>query len=104
MIFETIIESSNRKELMCPYFLRYHLRKDGQLTIYELWVTPELRHKGVAFGLLNDLKKITGVKSIFAKCPQDLSSNHWYKFNDFVLEGTEKTKNERTLNLWRLIV
>lgn len=102
MIFESIIESENRKEIKCPYFLRYHLRKDGQLTIYEIWVSEETRGKGVAYNLLQELKSIPNTTAIFAKCPTDLESNNWYKRNGFELIGTEELKSGRKLNLWNL--
>jgi GNAT superfamily N-acetyltransferase len=102
MIFEQIMEAEERGEIICPYFLRYHLRKNGQLTIYEIWVSPNMRYKGFGTNLLTALKKIEGATSIFAKCPIDLPANEWYKNKGFVLEGVEILKSGRRLNLWRL--
>lgn len=104
MVFETIMESSERGELDCPYFLRYHLRRDGQLTIYEIWVSPENRNKGIAKELLNKLIAKSGVVSVFAKCPVDLPSNKWYESNGFILENVENLKSGRKLNWWRLLI
>lgn len=102
MIFESLVESEQRQEILCPYFLRYHLRKDGQLTIYEIWISPSDRGNGVGSSLLAKLKSVKGATSIFAKCPTDLRANDWYKAKGFFLEGTEELKSGRKLNLWRL--
>ena len=104
MIFETIMDAEKKDEIICPYFLRYHLRKDGQLTIYEIWVSPKSRREGIGTTLLNDLKAISDVKSIFAKCPIDLPANEWYKANGFTLEGVDILKSGRKINLWRLML
>ena len=101
MIFEQLMESEERNEIFCPYFLRYHLRRDGQLTIYEIWVPRDKRGRGIGTQLLADLKR-KNPKSIFAKCPVDLKANEWYARRGFALEGIEKLKSGRQLNLWRL--
>lgn len=100
MCFEQLYDAQKKQELilldggMC----RFHLRKDGQLTIHEIIST----RPGCGSEMLERLKQVPGVVSILAKCPADLSSNQWYTRRGFILETTEQTKSGRTLNLWRL--
>ena len=100
MIFETLYESAQRGELLLVDggFCRWHLRRDGQLTIYEIIST----RPGVGSEMLKRLKQVPGATSIFAKCPTDLLANEWYAKRGFVLEGEETTRTGRRLKLWRL--
>ena len=104
MIFETLNEAAGRGELalvdggMC----HWHLRKDGQLTIYEIIVLPDFQGQGIGSMMLDMLKDVPGASFIFAKCPVDLDANNWYKRRGFVCEGTETTRTGRELRLWRL--
>lgn len=105
MIFETLMESADRRELILwpGGLLHYHLRRDGQLTIREIIVLPGERCKGIGRLMLQAMKsRHPEALSVFAKCPADLPSNNWYARMGFVLEGTETTKSGRRLNLWRL--
>jgi hypothetical protein len=99
MIFNTLYESSKRGELLLidGGMCRWHLRKDGQLTIYEIIST----RRGAGKEMLSALKKI-GSTSIFAKCPADMESNKWYSRNGFVMIGAETSKSGRIINLWKL--
>jgi len=81
---------------------RWHLRRDGQLTIREIVVLPERQGRGIGGAMLNYLRDVRGAVSLFAKCPADLDSNEWYERMGFELEGTEKTRTGRNVNLWRL--
>lgn len=104
MIFETLYESCERNELILidGGLCHWHMRRDGQLTVREIIVIPELRRCGIGRGMLNILKA-KAPKSIFAKCPVDLmEANKWYESQGFALETTETTKSGRTLNHWRL--
>lgn len=103
MIFETLHESAKRDELMLINngFCHWHLRRDGQITIREIISTQP----GAGKTMLNNLISIGRHKkahSIFAKCPADLAANEWYEYRGFVLEGTETTRSNRELKLWRL--
>jgi len=100
MIFESLVESANRGELILIVggYCRYHVRCDGQLTIYEI---ISLR-PGAGSEMLAMLKRAPGAASIFAKCPADLASNAWYQRRGFARESEEKTRSGRVLNLWRL--
>lgn len=104
MIFEILVESANNGELILVNggFCHWHLRRDGQLTIREIIVLPEMRYKGIGRSIIEQLKQTVGATSIFARCPIDLPANKWYSVMGFILEGTEITKTGRVLNLWRL--
>lgn len=99
MIFETLYESAQRGELLLVDggMCHWHLRRDGQLTIREIISTC----KGAGYEMLAILKT-KQAQSIFAKCPEGLSSNAWYARQGFVCEGEEITPSGRRLNLWRL--
>lgn len=99
MIFETLYESAQKGELLLidGGFCHWHLRRNGQLTIREI---ISIR-RGAGTEMLEVLKS-KGASSIFAKCPLDLPSNEWYKNKGFILEGQERTRTGKVLNLWRL--
>lgn len=102
MIFETLHESAKRGELLLidGGFCHWHLRRDTQLTIREIIsVKP-----GAGTKMLEQLKLVPGVSSIFAKCPEELEANSWYLKRGFVLESSEVTKTGRVLNCYRLIM
>ena len=100
MFFESLQASAQRGELILVEngYCRYHLRRDGQLTIYEIISLQP----GTGTHMLNMLKEVPGATSIFAKCPADLPSNAWYQRRGFVCEGEEITRTGRKLRLWRL--
>jgi hypothetical protein len=102
MIFEALWDSVKKGELILidGGYCRFHLRKDGQLTILEI---ISLR-KGAGSEMLEMLKKFKdkGATSILAKCPEDLVANGWYLHKGFKLEGEERTKSGRGVILWRL--
>ncbi len=104
MIFNTLFESSLKNELILidGGYCRWHLRKDGQITIHEIIVLPEQQNNGIGTMMLDILKSKKHAKSIFAKCPVNMDSNNWYKLKEFTLIGTEMTKNGTKLNLWKL--
>ena len=100
MIFETLWESSKRGELILidGGFCHWHLRRDMQITIREIIS----QRPGAGSEMLDQLRRVEGALSIFAKCPTDLEANGWYERMGFELEGVEATRNGRQLNLWRL--
>lgn len=104
MIFETLMESAERGELILVDggLCHWHLRRDGQLTIREIIVLPDRRGLGVGAAILARLRTTPGATSIFAKCPAELPANGWYSHMGFECEGTETTPAGRELNLWRL--
>lgn len=102
MIFDVLWESAQRGELLLVDggFCHWHLRRDGQLTIREI---ISLR-PGAGTEMLDRLKQVPGVISIFAKCPTDLAANEWYKRRGFSLEFTEELQSGRKVNHWRLFL
>lgn len=104
MVFETLHESSKKKELILVDggLCHFHKRRDGQLTIREIIILPDRQNKGIGTEILEQLKSIQGVSSIFAKCPVDLPANVWYESKGFELENVETNKTGRQLNHWRL--
>lgn len=102
MIFESLYESAKEGELILVDggYCRYHLRKDGQLTIYEIITT--IKGSGVGIFMLERLKAVRGARYILAKCPLDLNANHWYADQGFKILIEETTRSGRKLNVWVL--
>lgn len=103
MIFEAIWESARRGELILVDhgYCRYHVRRDGQLTIREILTTKP----GVGGELLHRLRlaaQQAKATCIMAKCPADLEANQWYAKKGFVLDRSERTRSGREVNVWRL--
>ncbi len=98
MIFESLYESAEKGELILidGGYCRWHLRKDGTITIYEILSA----RPGAGSAMLNQLKLLG--KPIRAKCPDDLPSNNWYMRRGFRLDKFEITPSGRRLNVWRL--
>ncbi len=74
-------------------FCRYHIRKDGQLTIHEIFSNKKGSGKKILSLLLEK-----DCRFILAKCPKNLPANYWYERNGFFLNGVE---NNGMLNVWR---
>ena len=99
MIFESLQESNQRRELLLldGGYCRWHRRRDATITIYEIIS----QRPGAGQAMLAQLvaKK---PQAIVAKCPVDLAANAWYGRRGFVLERTEATPSGRLLHVWRL--
>jgi hypothetical protein len=95
MIFESLHESTERGELILidGGYCRWHMRRDGTVTIYEIIS----QRPGAGQAMLAMLPKVP----IVAKCPSDLPSNAWYARRGFTLLHTETTPSGRQLNVWR---
>lgn len=104
MIFETLNGAAERGELLLVEggLCHFHLRRDGQVTILEVIVLPEKQRQGIGRGFLQQLRRIEGATSIFAKCPADLPANEWYERWGFELECREEARSGRLLNCWRV--
>lgn len=100
MIFHALMDSAARGELILidGGLCRYHLRRDGQLTIYEIIAV----RPGAGTEMLSRLHSVAGVTFILARCPAELPSNAWYKRKGFVVVNIETTRRGRALNVWRL--
>lgn len=100
--FESLWKAAQQGELLLldGGFCHWHLRRDGQLTIYEIISLKP----GMGTRMLDILKETKGVLSIVARCPADLESNAWYKKKGFKLEKVEEARTGRKLNKWRLTI
>jgi len=100
MIFSALYDSWKNGELLLidGGYCRWHLKKDGQLTIYEIIAT----RKGAGKEMLEVLKLTGGASSVFAKCPSELLANDWYEKRGFVCEGEEQLSGGTKVKLWRL--
>lgn len=100
MIFESIHESSAAGELILidGGYCRWHLRRDGIITIYEIIS----QRPGAGRQMLVQLQRVPGAVAIQARCPADLTANDWYRRVGFYLCNQETTRSGRVLNLWRL--
>jgi hypothetical protein len=98
-MFEQLYDSLKRGELILldGGFCRYHLRRDGQLTIHEIVST----RPGAGQEMLARLRAV-GAARIVAKCPADLPSNAWYARRGFQKTAEETTPSGRHLNVWTL--
>lgn len=102
MIFETLYESAVKGELILidGGYCRWHLRRDGQITIYEIIST----RRGAGSQMLDMLKEVDDAISIFARCPSDLDANKWYERKGFIMEGEQELKSGRSIINWRLML
>lgn len=102
-----LLESFSRKELLTigkKAFCHFHLRRDLQLTIYELGVRPENQGEGLGGQIIEKMivkgKKV-GATCLLAKCPIDLKSNGFYQAQGFKKVRVEQGR-VRKLNVWVL--
>lgn len=77
-------------------FCNYHHRRDGINVIYELRVSDNFRHRGVAKELINNIPE-----PIRLKCPVDNESNNFYQHIGAKLVETVKGK-KRDLNVYEI--
>lgn len=100
MIFEALFDSLKRNELILidNGFCHWHLRKNGQITIREIFSNK----RGVGTVMLEQLKKTPNANSIVAKCPEHLESNKWYEKRGFTKIRVEVNKKGNKINVWKL--
>ena len=102
-----LMESFDRNELMTigkKAFCHFHLRRDKQLTIYELGVHPENQGEGLGKRVIDQMKvkaKKLGATCLLAKCPVDLKSNGFYLSQGFKKIRVDQGR-VRKLNVWVL--
>ena len=104
MIFNTLYNSAQKGELILEKggMCHWHLCLNGQITIREIIILPEYQKKYIGTNILKSLKSVKGAKSIFTKCPAELSANTWYKKKGFELVGTSYTSTGKKMNHWEL--
>lgn len=100
MIFDALWEAAKHGELLLidGGFCHWHLRRDGQLTIYEIIST----RPGAGRAMLTRLTQTPGARCIVAKCPADLAANSWYQRRGFELTSVETARSGRAINVWTL--
>lgn len=97
MIFESLYESAMKGELILVDggYCRWHLRRDGGVTIYEI-ISMRQGAGQEMLSLLPSGHPIT------ARCPADMTeSNLWWHRRGFSLTSSELTRTGRILNTWR---
>ena len=105
MIFNALHEAAQRGELIliAGGMCRYHLRRDGVLTIREIIVLPYLQGIGFGRAMLDILKTVSGVRVIRAKCPETLvEANGWYRAMGFEVVCIDQTRAGARLIVWEL--
>lgn len=104
MIFEALMESADKGQLILRSgaYCRYNVRRDGQLTIYEILVLPRARGMGIGRSIINELKSTPGVSRLVARCPTDLPSNKFWEHMGFKLAEQVELKSGRVVNKWIL--
>lgn len=105
MIFETLVESLDAGELLlCDGgLLRWHLRRDGQATIYEILVAPDRRRYGIGTDMVRHVMRKPGVRSLRARCPDDLrAANAFWRALGFRLVDFGLARSGRVLNTYEL--
>jgi GNAT superfamily N-acetyltransferase len=102
VIFEALSEACERGELVLEdgALCRFHLRRDGTLTVRELLVLPRRRGEGRARRLVEHLRirQRHAARRMVAKCPADLPANGFWEHLGFRLERQEAGK--RPVNVW----
>lgn len=85
-------------------FVNFRVRKDDQVTIYEIEVLPDSQMSGYGRKLI-EIVKLIGLKNrkkmLVAKCPENLRSNGFYRHMGFTLKKVE-TGRKRRLNVWEM--
>lgn len=99
MVLNALVEAHKQGELILidGGFCRWHLLKNGQITIYEIFSMRQ----GAGSEILEMLKK-KQADSIFAKCPVNYPSNKWYRRKGFHLEEVQSDRKGNELYCWRL--
>lgn len=112
---QAYVDSLNKSELLIAKmdgrvvgFVRYHHRRDGRTTLYEIATTPDIRSKGVGRclveALIADCQRAAS-KCIRLSCPVELPANHFYQAIGFVRRARRsRSGSNRPLYEWELAV
>lgn len=94
MIFTALEEAAGRGELFLVQdgLLRYHLRRDGQVTIREVLVLPFRRRTGVGRRLIAEVRRKHPSAPIVARCPAGSEANLFWAAIGFRCEPGEGLK------------
>lgn len=91
---ETLLVSETDGEV--SGFCNYHHRRDGVNVIYEICVSDNFRHRGIAKEMIDKIPR-----PIQLKCPVDNESNNFYVHIGAKLLETVSGK-KRALNVYRI--
>lgn len=72
-------------------FVKFHFRRDGQATVYEIAVSNEWRRQGIGRSLLRALLAkcgCRGMRVLRLQCPCDLPANEFYGATGWRKVGT----------------
>lgn len=105
LTYQAFRESIDAKELLVAIdgnsflgFARYHRRRDGWVTLYDIVVRPDARRQKIGSRLIHDLVQRLGVP-IQLKCPEGTPANEFYRRLGFTDEGLVDGRKRR-LNRW----
>lgn len=89
-------------------FVRYHHRRDGRTTLYEIATTPDVHSKGVGRclveALIADCQRAAS-RCIRLSCPVELPANRFYQALGFVRRARRsRSGSSRPLYEWELAI
>jgi GNAT superfamily N-acetyltransferase len=112
---QAYVDSLNKGELLIAKtngcivgFVRYHHRRDGCTTLYEIAIAPDMRHKGVGRclvqALIADCQRVAS-RCIRLLCPVELPANGFYQALGFVRRARRsRSGSRRPLYEWEFTV
>lgn len=97
MIFAALAEAADRGELLllAGGMCRFHLRRDGIVTIREILVLPSHRGLGLGRTMVEEVQRRHPGATLRATCPADYPSNGFWRHLGFFLV------HEGDTNLWQ---
>lgn len=97
MIYQALDEAASRGELILVQdgLLRYHLRKDGVVTVREVLVLPFRRRTGLGGRLVAEVRRRHPSAPLVARCPAGSEANKFWAALGFTCYPGE------AVNLWR---
>jgi GNAT superfamily N-acetyltransferase len=92
VIFAALSEAAERNELILSAggLCRYHLRRDGVVTIRELLVLPQCRRGGLGSALVTEVARRHSRAVLRASCPSDSAANGFWARLGFLLVAEGK--------------
>lgn len=96
------IETPHQTHRAVLGFMKFHLRQDGQITLYSIAVRPTRKNKGIGKALITylkqHLKNVKGTK-IKLKAPANIGANVFYTRCGFKHSGIDQGR-KTPLNIW----